>query len=293
MSRLGAIRTTWAGRRRDAKAAEGSEPFHVTLDYPVTPVARHGWGRPPHPQLAALLDAGRDRCRETLESFLEYGDGLAAIPVEWVSDTDPFWNNHWFQGLDIVALYSFVARRAAGTCLEIGSGYSTRVARRAIRDHGLATRLVSVDPEPRASVRAIVDEHVASALEDVELTIFDALQPGDIVLFDGSHRVFTNSDVTVLFTEVLPRLAPGVLVQVHDIFVPWDYRPDWSDRWYSEQYLLAGWLLAGSRLDVVMPNFYVSLQDDLHDILSPIWARLEPPSVNRECPSAFWFETRE
>lgn len=46
------------------------------------------------------------------------------------------------------------------TYLEVGSGNSTRFARRAITVHGLRTRIVSIDPEPRAVVDELCDEVV-------------------------------------------------------------------------------------------------------------------------------------
>lgn len=279
-------------RLRPRAEPEPAEPlFTIELEYPVDPVPRYGWGRPSHPQLASLLDSGAAHYNATLKSFNQFADPLARIPLESTSPTGAFWNNHWFQGLDIVALYSLLAQRDPGICLEIGAGFSTRIARRAIQDHGLRTRIVSIDPEPRSPVADIADEHIRSGLQDVDLQIFDTLGAGDMLLFDGSHRVLTNSDVTVLFTEVLPRLAAGVLVEVHDIFLPWDYRPDWSDRWYSEQYLLAGWLLGGSRLRVVLPSFYLSVQPGFDDRLAGIWGRFDAPeAINRGAPSSFWFE---
>ena len=67
-----------------------------------------------------------------------------------------------------------------------------------------------------------------------------------------------NSDVTVFFLEIVPRLRSGVLLHVHDIFLRWDYPPDCNDRYYSEQYVLAAALLAGKPLlEVVLPNFFL------------------------------------
>jgi hypothetical protein len=68
-----------------------------------------------------------------------------------------------------------------------------------------------------------------------------------------------SSDVTVLFTEVLPRLAPGVLVGIDDVFLPWDYPATWAGRWYAEQYLLAVLLLSGDPTwQVALPGWWVS-----------------------------------
>ena len=67
-----------------------------------------------------------------------------------------------------------------------------------------------------------------------------------------------SSDVVVLWLDILPRLKPGVFVHIHDIFLPYDYPPDWVDRYYTEQYLLAVALLAPqSAFEIVLPNQFV------------------------------------
>ena len=80
------------------------------------------------------------------------------------------------------------------------------------RDFGLRTRVVSIDPDPRAEVDALCDSVLRSRLADLDPAAFDSLEAGDVLLIDGSHMAFMNSDTAVLFVEVLPRLAPGVIV---------------------------------------------------------------------------------
>jgi hypothetical protein len=277
--------------RRGGPTADAPGPV-IALDYPVSPRPRFGWGQPPHPQLLARIDRDRDRYEAEVRGYLAVVDDLRRIPVSAGSPVEPCWNNGWFQGLDVVALYSMLATRDPSVLVEIGSGHSTKVARRAVTDHGLRTSIVAIDPTPRTPVDGIVDQRIVAPLEDADLSVLRALGAGDVVAFDGSHRAFTNSDVTVFFTEVLPTLAPGVLVQVHDVFLPWDYRPDWGDRWYSEQYLLAAWLLAGDRLAVLSPNFHVSRQPALSAAFEPLWADLGGQEVvDVADPSAFWFTT--
>ena len=119
-------------------------------------------------------------------------------------------------------------------------------------------RIVSVDPEPRASIDALCDDVVRAGLEYSDLSLFNQLEAGDILFFDGSHRTFTNSDVTVFFLEIIPRLKPGITVHIHDIFLPVDYPPEWSRRLYSEQYMLAAMLLCkSSPVKTILPNWYV------------------------------------
>lgn len=264
----------------------------ILLDYAVHPRPRFGHGSPPHPELTALLAADRARYREHLEGFLRYADRLRRIAVEPVAgDGAPAWVNGYIPGLDGVALYSFVADRAPGTYFEVGSGNSTRFVKQAVRDAGLSTRIVSVDPSPRAEVDALCDEVLRVPLEDADLGVIGKLQPGDVVFVDNSHRVLPNSDATVVFLEMLPRLPPGVLIGLHDIFLPEDYPDDWGDRFYSEQYALAAFLLgghAGYRME--LPAWYVSRDEELAAVIAPLW---DAPGLDRveRHGGAFWMST--
>jgi hypothetical protein len=145
--------------------------------------------------------------------------------------------------------------------------------KKAVDDHGLQTRLVSIDPHPRAEIDGLCDEVRREALEDTDLTVFEGLAAGDILFVDGSHRVFMNSDVCVIFLEVLPKLAPGVLIYIDDIYLPYDYPIEWCSRYYSEQYLLAVLLLAETdRYDVVLPCTFIERDSSLQQILQPLWS---------------------
>ena len=64
-----------------------------------------------------------------------------------------------------------------------------------------------------------------------------------------------------MFLEVLPRLKPGVIVHVHDIFLPFEYRRDWvleEFRFWTEQYLLQAFLMFNSEFEVLMANSYLN-----------------------------------
>jgi predicted O-methyltransferase YrrM len=255
---LGRGRRTTSGRR--------------DFDYPVRPVPRYGYGKPAHARLERLIAAGSEDYRIRLESFLDFRHDLLQIPLDPADPETPSWHNGWFQGLDAVALYALLAQTKPSRYVEIGSGFSTKFARRAIRDQQLPTRIISIDPSPRSAVDALCDEVIRTPIEDAHLdATLGRLTAGDVLFLDGSHRCFQNSDVSVVFLEVLPELEPGVLVHFHDIFLPWDYPPQMADRYYSEQYLLATALLSDRSLEVLLPNFFVSIRPDLHRVLSPLW----------------------
>jgi hypothetical protein len=265
----------------------------ILLDYPVRSRPRYGWGLPDHPGLTRILWEGRDGYRDLLLDFATNIDALQRIQVEGSPDSaEPSWINNYYPGLDAVALYGMLSRLRPRLYMEVGSGNSTKFVRRALRDQELPTRLVSVDPHPRAEVDALCDEVIRQPLEDVDPSVVDRLEPGDVFFIDGSHRVFMNSDVVATFLDFMPRLKPGIHVHIHDIWIPSDYPPDWASRFYSEQYLLAAQLLARTTAyRVEFPGWFVGNDPELSLILMPLWDLPHMRRVERHGCS-FWLETK-
>jgi hypothetical protein len=267
----------------------------IKLDYCTTSrnEPRYALGRP-HLGIQRILDERRSSYHAILKSFRSYFVPLSEIDATSQADTTaPAYVNDYLPGLDCVALYCLLAQNTSASYIEIGSGNSTKFARRSIHDNRLKTTVVSIDPQPRANVETIADEIIRKPLEDVDLSIFDRLRARDVLFIDNSHRSFMNSDVTVCFLDVLPRLASGVLIQIHDIFLPYDYPPSWAERYYNEQYLLGALLANGMPgFDVVLPCYYVSLQQDLVSIVEELWqTRNEFRDVERHGGS-FWMRKR-
>jgi len=266
----------------------------VFLDYPVEAEPRWGYGKPVHPELYEILNRHRAHYAAMLKSFLPLKGALLAIPLTSPSGSfEPCWLNRWLPGgLDTLPLYGMLAINRPKQYLEIGSGYSTRLARRAIRDYNLATTVTSIDPKPRAEIDKLCDRVVRKSLQEVDLAVFDDLEPGDVVFFDGSHRASMNSDVTVFFLEVLPRLLPGVFVHLHDIALPADYPPEWRDWYYSEQYLLAVSLLdSHPNFEIELPNAFVAADAELAAMVDPIWADAKMKEVPKRGMS-FWMRVK-
>lgn len=269
----------------------------ILLDYPVKPLSRYGYGKPSHYKLYEIINKNRIEYKNKLERFLRFKESFWRIPTRKPSTPQgPHWMNNWIPGLDAVALYSFLCLNNPKRYFEIGSGNSTKFARKAILDHNLQTKITSIDPQPRTGITSICDTIIRHPLEDVDLRIFDELEAKDILFIDGSHRVFMNSDVTVTFLDILPRLRPCVLVEFHDILLPYDYPPTWRELYFSEQYLLAVSLLAeGNNFDIVLPNFFLSRDPELNDVLAPIWGNREMYIVERHGWShgwSFWIQTK-
>lgn len=264
----------------------------VGVAYPPRDLGpRYGYGRPTHAGLLEILRGGEDAYRRNLETIAGYREDLLRIDVQPSAEPVPTWINRWLPGLDAAAIYGLIRARGPAAYVEIGSGMSTLFARRAIVDGGLPTLVTSIDPAPRQEVGALCDRSVREPLEGTDLSIFDELDAGDMLFMDGSHQVFTDSDATVFFLDVLPRLPPGVLVGIHDILLPDDYLPEWTEYHWAEQYLMAAYLLGGGRgIELELACTYVTEHSDLHRMLDPLW---ESPRLAGVDARGFglWFTT--
>lgn len=255
----------------------------IFLQYDIRSKARYGRGKPygdgvnPHPKLYEVI--GRDRAvyRRNLERLLKYSkyfQGIAIYPDE-ANPEQPAWLNGYVPELDAITLYGFIAEFNPQLYMEIGSGNSTKFARKAAKDFKFNTKIVSIDPFPRAYIDNICDEVIRSPLEDADISMFDRLDANDILFIDSSHYVFPNSDVVTVFMDILPRLKPGVLVHFHDISIPYDYPNEQINAYYSEQYMLAAYILAeGNKFDILQPNAFISNETDLHNLTVPLWTKI-------------------
>ena len=179
-------------------------------NYGYTCQPRWGFGHPTHPRLTEIIGRQRADYGRRIEHLLGLADHFAAIPLEAPEEAPgPRWMNPWFSALDAIMLTGMLVRHDPRLLIEIGSGNSTKFARHAITTHKLRTRIVSIDPQPRAEVDALCDEVIRAPAEFVDPSVFSRLKAGDILFIDSSHRSLENSDVTSLFLEVLPELPPG------------------------------------------------------------------------------------
>lgn len=266
----------------------------IALDYAVHPRARWGnaWGLPAHDALEKIIWRNDKPIIATLETIAGYREALRNIPARAPEDHDtPRWINGWLPGLDGAALYALVRERQPAVYWEVGSGNSTRFVKQAIVDGNLPTRIVSIDPSPRAEIDRLCDEVLRAPLEDICALLMARIGSGDVCFIDCSHRAFQNSDVTVAMLELLPSLPPDVVIGFHDIFLPDDYPPEWATRYYNEQYLLAMFLLGGhAGMEIILPAWAVSRRPELAAKVASIWEGQEFAEVEQH-GDAFWLRS--
>jgi hypothetical protein len=190
----------------------------------------------------------------------------------------PRWNQDWFPRLDAAAAYAMVRETKPRRIVEVGSGHSTRFMARAVADGGLDTRIIAIDPEPRASIEKLPVEWLRIPVQQV--SAFPPLGAGDILFIDSSHQLKPGSDVEFLLGSVMPRLPAGVRVHFHDIFLPDDYPTHWAWRRYNEQAAVAS-LVENGLLRVDFSSREASKQP-----LSGALARL--PLVPGALESSLW-----
>jgi hypothetical protein len=171
-------------------------------------------------------------------------------------DLREFYNrNSQFSWLDPRAAFALLRHWAPKRVIEVGSGFSSLlIADIGQRFLGPDFRLTCIEPFPRPFLRGLPGvELIAQPVQDVDLALFDRLEPGDVLFINSSHVAKTGSDVNRLYFDVLPRMPRGVFVHVHDIFLPNDYPRDWvlqENRSWNEQYLVRALLMDSSRLRV-------------------------------------------
>lgn len=269
--------------------------FNIELEYPTSSqnTPRYTPGNT-NKYIEQALIKNSDFYDTLLNSFTKYFHKLSNINANADENSNvPYYRNLFLPGLDAVSLYCLLAEAKPNTYLEIGSGNSTKFARQAILDNNLNTRIVSIDPYPRAEVDQLCDEVIRAPLEEIQLDIFGNLEENDIVFFDGSHRCFMNSDVTALFLDIMPRLNSGVYLQIHDIFWPIDYPIEWKERYYNEQYLLGALLANGlEKYEIILPNFYISLKPELMNILEPLWTSNQNFKDVEKHGCSFWMRKK-
>lgn len=197
---------------------------------------------------------------ELLQSVPQYHARFDTFRDASQNDVGFSFANEYFRSPDAEIFYTLVRRQNPTRIVEVGSGHSTKIARQAIIDGKIRTSLTSIDPQPRTEIDWLTNECLRQRVEDSDLRMFDALQPDDILFIDSSHEICVGSDVAFLYSVVLPRLTGGVLVHIHDIFLPYDYPSDLiangAAAW-NEQHIVHSMLLFGSGFEVIWPGYFL------------------------------------
>jgi len=233
----------------------------------------------------------------------KYKSEFSDFPVEKSNSLGYFLANGTFMAVDGNVYYAVIREFRPRTVIEIGSGNSTLLAASAIRrnisEGGDPTRLLCVEPFPVAHLQdgsvpevSLIKERV----QNVPLSLFESLQAGDVLFIDSTHALRAGGDVCWEFCEILPRLAPGVLVHIHDISLPKAYPASYAkNRWYwNEQYLLQAFLAFNSKFEVIWPGSYLYCKHRsvIDQAFSPELSQMVKVFPDAT-PASFWMRVRE
>ena len=174
-----------------------------------------------------------------------------------------YFQNHMFLYTDAIILYACMRHFKPRKIIEAGSGFSSAVMLDTKDLHLPELELTFIEPYPERfnSLLSSTDRInlLQSNLQDVPLDTFDQLQRDDILFIDSSHVSKTGSDVNYTIFEILPRLAPGVIIHIHDIFYPFEYPMEWIEagRSWNEAYLIRAFLMYNNQFKIVFFNSFL------------------------------------
>jgi hypothetical protein len=239
---------------------------------------------PGYPAMEPVFRAAEPAFAALLERIDAYADELCAIGA--LPPPAPRWRQQWFPRLDAAAAYTLVRERKPRRIVEVGCGHSTRFFARAIADGELQAELAAIDPAPRAVIEGLPVRLIRTPLQRADPRVFAALAPGDVLSIDSSHVLMPGTDVDVLLNRVLPALPAGVLVHVHDVFLPDGYPEGWRWRGYNEQLAIAA-LMQGGGYRLLWSSRYVATRM-AERLAGHVASRLELPDGAFE--SSVWLE---
>lgn len=210
---------------------------------------------------------------EMLERFT-FSHELADLPDKKPSSLTFYLNNRSFESGDAEYWYQLIRTIKPERVFEVGSGYSTLIAIKAIhKNHddnpSYKCEHICIEPYEMPWLEEAGVSVVRKKVEDISLSFFSQLQENDILFIDSSHMIRPQGDVLFEYLELLPSLNNGVIVHVHDIFSPKNYLKEWlvdEVKFWNEQYLLeaflshnSSWKIIGA-LNYLHHNHYESLK---------------------------------
>lgn len=203
-------------------------------------------------------------------------------------------DNRWYSYSDAILLHLLLRYLQPRRLIEIGSGWSSAVTLDTIDCFSNdPPKVTMIDPFPDRLYAVVGNSLPAYAnlieqpLQEAELSVFDSLGRGDILFVDSTHVSKAGSDVNWLFFRVLPRLKPGVVVHLHDIFYPFEYPKNWvlEGRAWTENYLLHAFLQYNREFEILLWGHY------LHVVYAQLMADALP-LTRKNFGGCFWMRRR-
>jgi len=217
------------------------------------------------------------------------------FPVERQPEPAFFVNNGIFESVDAEVAYCMIRRFKPRCIVEIGAGYSTVIMNEAIKANASQQHEVpvfhSIEPYPRSFLHRLPYPWyrlTERPLQDVPLIFFDQLGDDGLLFIDSSHVLKIGSDVQYEVLELLPRLRPGCIVHIHDIFLPSEYPKEWVKQhqcFWNEQYFIQAFLTHNSAFNVLWASSYMHINHP-----DSLEAAFRSYDRNRWWPASLWLQ---
>ena len=180
----------------------------------------------------------------------DFNDELKQISLNKSGELDFYINNPAFTSGDAEYFYNLIRLKKPTKIFEIGSGYSTLLAAKAIKknkeeDARYQCKHICIEPFEMPWLEKTGVTVIRKRVEQADKTLFLELAENDLLFIDSSHIIRPQGDVLYEYLELLPSLKAGVIVHIHDIFSPHDYLKQWvvdEVKFWNEQYLLEAFL---------------------------------------------------
>ncbi len=177
-----------------------------------------------------------------------------------------FSGNEMFSLPDAFTLSALIREAKPQRVIEVGSGFSSAVMLDTCDRYGIQPEMTFIEPhaERLKYLLSPADRQrtrlIEKRVQEVPVETFDDLGADDILFIDSSHVAKVGSDVVFLLLRVLPRLKPGVLVHVHDIFYPESYPSSWlkQGRAWNESIMLRAFLTGNRAYEVIAFNAFMA-----------------------------------
>jgi len=191
------------------------------------------------------VDLNEDGQVKLLETFCKFYQDIPFQETEG-DENLYYYNNPWYRYGDAIVLSCMLRYARPKRLIEFGAGFSSCVTLDINRLFlGGTVECTFIDPNPER-LQSLLSKHNASATiirsraQDINVTNLSTLEANDILFIDSTHVAKAGSDVNFHLFEVLPNLAPDVLIHFHDVFYPFEYPESWffdENRSWNENYM--------------------------------------------------------
>ena len=273
--------------------------FHITLNHyfqPVPDTRTIKLEKFTTPSELPGINLNKSKQIELAETFnSHYLKEYSKFPIHPTDNPKEFYlSNDSFEFIDAEVLYCMVRHHKPKRMIEIGSGRSTFVSGQALnknREQNHPCLFTAYEPYPGKILEHGVpglNELKQIKIEDILLEEFQSLSKNDILFIDSSHVLKIGSDVQYEYLEIIPRLSKGVIIHIHDIFLPFEYLKEWvldEHRFWTEQYLLQAFLCFNDSFEVLWGSYYMNHYHP--DILERCFPAYES---GKAAPASFWIK---